>query len=337
MTEQEEGKVCPLSWKSCLSGFAKRYRPLWKAGESKKRCQLCLPLFITKRKKLVRLALHNAAQITGPLHCTNAPPTPNMQRTARVNLPLPSILQLLFRLAQLTLCHLTRRIITRGRPRHVTEWGQMVNGAGSGARVKKVRISSWRLWSYLEVFRRVTRCRDGSAFPYLPLRPVADPSTLPSTHPTPGQTQQAPAFTHQELLWCASSDSCLQRSLEGLFCKRNLNLHPLEDPRPTFSLWQTGSWTVHPLGLRTHLLTVVIHPLGAAGKQWNLLLRERLDYFASSRKACFHSRLEVKSAVKTEITFLSGRTIQKVKIRTLISRNLEAVGLLFRANNFKGL
>lgn len=69
--------------------------------------------------------------------------------------------------------------------------------------------------------------------PYLPLRPVADPSTLPSTRPTPGRTRQAPAFTHRELLWCASGDSCLRRSLEGLFCKRNLNLHPPPGgPRP---------------------------------------------------------------------------------------------------------
>lgn len=199
--------------------------------------------------------------------------------------PLSSRSPVTFRLAQLTLCHLTGRIITRGRPRHVTEWGQMVNGAGGGARVKEVRTSSPRLWSYLDVL-------DGEQDVGTVLRSLICPSDLsltPSTHP--GQTQQAPAFTHTGSCFdVRAGDSCLRRSLEGLFCKRNLKPSPQEDPRPTFSLWQTEAADRSPLGLRVHLLTVVVHPHGAAEKQWNLLLRERQNCSASSRKACFHSR-----------------------------------------------
>lgn len=136
-----------------------------------------------------------------------------------------------------------------------------------------------------------------SALPHLPPQTCRWP-LHPAAHPWPNPTSPS-LHTPGAALMCERRLLFAEEPWSLKFCKRNLNLHPLEDPGPTFSLWQTGSWSVHPLGLRTHLLTVVIHPLGAAGKQWNLLLRELRDYFASTRKACFHSRLEEKNFAKT--------------------------------------
>lgn len=106
-----------------------------------------------------------------------------------------------------------------------------------------------------------------------------------------------------------AGDSCLRRSLEGLFCKRNLKPSPQEDPRPTFSLWQTEAADRSPLGLPAHLLTVVVHPHGAAEKQWNLLLRERQNCSRVQSEGLFPQQvLSAECFVKTEATFLSGRT-----------------------------
>lgn len=133
-----------------------------------------------------------------------------------------------------------------------------------------------------------------------------------------------------------AGDSCLRRSLEGLFCKRNLKPSPQEDPRPTFSLWQTEAADRSPLGLPAHLLTVVVHPHGAAEKQWNLLLRERQNCSCIQSEGLFPQ--QVLSAMLCRLrqhSYQAGQQLTRF-MTTLIYKNMVAAGLLFKVNNKKG-
>lgn len=112
-TEHEGGMFSPLSWKKCLSGFTKAESAAMKSRRIKEALPALSPSVHNKAKETRSpgTSSGSADYWPTPLHKRST----DTQHTARVNLPLPSILRLLFRLAQLTLCHLTRRIITRGK------------------------------------------------------------------------------------------------------------------------------------------------------------------------------------------------------------------------------
>lgn len=158
-------------------------------------------------------------------------------------------------------------------------------------------------------FGRVTRRRDGSALPYLALRPVADPLHQPAIHP-PQAKPNKPQLSHTPgaALMCEQGTLVCGGASKASSANVTLNLHPRRTPARPSRSGKQRQLTVHLWDCQPNLLTVAVHPLGAAEKQWSLLSRERQNCSASSRKAYFHSRFRVQIFVKTEATFLSGRT-----------------------------